>query len=303
MENASYALKIAGATLIAIMVIALISFVFQILKNYQQSQEDAVTRENISQFNATFEVYDKSLMYGTDVLSCLNQAESNNQKYVYSIYYSTDNSTVTDELIDELMVQVVVNLENTLEEEIEVYYRDVTSGSIIQTTLSLMQNSGLSSGYNFQPFSNSKGFSLPNVTFYYFTRESSSSRKIIENTDSYADLVWTTSSDSLSTNFKLKPGTYKTSITAGEYKLVADSGTTSENDKTGKLIALLSTVTQYEQTIYNDTYTGSGYTGKNGWYSATWTTAVYDFKTRKFKCTSIGYSEQGYVNYLEFEEV
>ena len=88
MENASYALKIAAATLIAVLVIALVVFVFQRLSTYQQSEEDAVSRENKSQFNTTFEVYDKSLMYGTDVLSCLNQAESNNQRYVYNIYYS-----------------------------------------------------------------------------------------------------------------------------------------------------------------------------------------------------------------------
>ena len=303
MENASYALRIAAATLIAVMIIALIVFVFQKLRNYQQSQEDAVTRENMAQFNKTFEVYDKSLMYGTDVLSCLNQAESNNQKYVYNIYSNSNSGdSITSELIEELMVQVKVKLETDIEEEIKVYYRNDSTGTIMQVTSAQMASSNLSN-YNFKPFSNSKGFSLPNITFYYFTRETSSTRKIQKYTEGYANLMWTNDSDSLSTNFKLKPGTYKTSMEKGEYKLVADEGTSEEQDNTGKLIALLSTVTEYEQTIYNDTYTGTGYTGSNGWYSATWVTTVYDFKTRKFKCSNIGYSDTGYINYLEFEEV
>ena len=300
MENASYALRIAAATLIAVMIIALIVFVFQKLQNYQQSQEDAVTRENMAQFNKTFEVYDKSLMYGTDVLSCLNQAESNNQKYVYNIYNNSNaGATISEELIEELMVQVKVTINTTLQEEIEVYYRDTTTGTIMQITKSQMESSGLSNGYNFKPFSNSKGFSLPNITFYYFTKESSTIRTIEQNTKSYSELLWS-GVNNLATS-KLIPDTYATKMTAGEYYIVAENSDDMLN--TGMLIALLSTVTEYEQTIYNDTYTGTGYTGSNGWYSATWTTAVYDFKTRKSECTDIEYNETGYINYLEFKEI
>lgn len=306
MENASYALRIAAATLIAVMIIALIVFVFQKLRNYQQSQEDAVTRENMAQFNKTFEVYDKSLMYGTDVLSCLNQAESNNQKYVYNIYSNSNaGATISEELIEELMVQVKVTINSPLQEEIKVYYRDASTGTIMQVTESQMKSSGLSNGYNFKPFStsNSKGFSLPDITFYYFTKETSTTRTINQNTKSYSELLWS-GVNNLATS-KLIPGTYYTKMKAIEegYYLVAESSDSDDILNTGMLIALLSTVTEYEQTIYNDTYTGTGYTGSNGWYSATWTTAVYDFKTRKFECIDIGYNETGYINYLEFKEI
>ncbi len=291
MENVSYALKIAGATLIAVLVIALIVIVFQSLKSYQQSQEDAVTRENMSEFNTTFEVYNKSLMYGTDVLSCLNQAESNNQKYVYNVYYGEDNSNITYAQRMELMVQVNVTLKTPVQEEIKVYHRSDLTGGITQTANS--------ESYNFKPFSNSKGFKLPQVTFYYFTGTQTSNSDVVQNVRSYNNILWD-GANTLSTS-QLKGGSYNTNMGADTYSLVANS--TEESKETGMLIALLSTVTEVEQTIYNDSYTGTGYEGSNAWYSATWITAAYNFKTKKFKCTDISYSESGYVNSLSFEEV
>ena len=309
MENTSYALKIAGATLIAIMIIALIVFVFQRLSSYQQSEEDVVSRENRSQFNATFEVYDKSLMYGTDVLSCLNQAESNNQRYVYNIYYS-DGSAGTYQSRMELMVQVNVTLYTNVQEEIKVYHRDNLTGSIMQTTIA-QANEGTNNGYNFRAFSslNPSGFKLPDVTFYYFTGTQVDDSRVVTNNDDYEKIMWNSATGEKITAslYRLMPGRYNTTIVGNDsgitYSLVSESASNEDIASTGKLIALLSTVTEPEQTIYNDSYTGTGYEGSNAWHSATWVTAAYDFKTKRFKCTDISYNEQGYVNSLSFEEV
>lgn len=294
MENVSYALRIAGATLIAVLIIALITVVFQSLRSYQSAQEEAISRENVSNFNDTFEVYQKSLMYGTDVLSCLNQAENNNQRYVYNIYYGQDNPEITYQQRMDLMVQVYVTLKTNVQEEIKVYHRSNLTGGITQTANT--------EEYNFRPFSsnNPDGFTLPTVTFYYFSGTSSQVGRVNQNTDTYDNLLWN-GSNSLKTA-RLKGGRYDTTMTGGTtYSLVAE--TASDSDDTGKLIALLSTVTEQEQTIYNDSYTGTGYEGANSWYNATWVTAAYDFKTKKFKCTGLTYSETGYVNSLSFEEV
>ncbi len=294
MENMSYALKLAGATLIAVLIIALIALVFTRLSSYQQSQEDAVTRENISNFNNTFEVYQKSLMYGTDVLSCLNQAESNNQKYVYNIYYGQDDPSITYEQRTDLMVQVNVKLKTNVQEEIKVFHRSSLTTSITQTANT--------EEYNFKPFArnNPKGFKLPTISFYYFSGASSENKIVNQNTDTYDNLLWN-GANTLKTA-KLKGGSYDTTMKGGKtYKLIAESA--DDSDDTGKLIALLSTVTEPEQTIYNDSYTGTGYEGSNAWYSATWITAAYNFKTKKFKCTDLTYGENGYVNSLSFEEV
>ena len=62
----------------------------------------------------------------------------------------------------------------------------------------------------------------------------------------------------------------------------------------------MSTATVVEQTIINGDFNGS----PSDWYSATWRTAAYDFKTRKFKCTGIEYNKDtGYVSKLKFEEI
>jgi hypothetical protein len=89
-----------------------------------------------------------------------------------------------------------------------------------------------------------------------------------------------------------------TGSTAGvEYQLIGDSANNTET-----LSALLSTVTTTEQTIVNpdgiDSYTHID------WSSATWRTAAYDFKTRKFKCTSVTYDDTtGYMTEICFEEI
>jgi len=104
-------------------------------------------------------------------------------------------------------------------------------------------------------------------------------------------------------------GNNKTSIVDGnEYHLL--SGTNIENytstavDKTSsaQIAALLSTVSIMEQTIVNSPIPTSH--NATDWYSATWKTAAYDFKTRKFRCTGVHYNDNtGYVDKISFEEI
>lgn len=316
MENVSYALKIAGATLIAVLVIALIVVVFQSLRGYQSSKDEVAERENITEFNRAFEVYEKSLMYGADVLSCLNLAENNNQKYLYNIYYGEDTSEITYNERESLLVNVTVTLNSSVVEKVTVYHRDTETRKIMQTAAA----SGNERVYNFRPFKDAKGFELPNITYYYFQGSSSANGTVesetatdgisytigAENT-TYAKALWPNTNLS---NGKLQTITYETAMDPDTYSLVAtneETGSYSLNSdsrrNTGMLMALLSTVTETEQTIYNDNYTDSGDEGVNGWYCATWTTAAYSFKSKKFKCTGIEYNSSGYVSSLSFEEV
>ena len=93
----------------------------------------------------------------------------------------------------------------------------------------------------------------------------------------------------------------------GTYNLVASSK--SDSTDVGQLLALLSTVTETEQTIYNSNWESdkvdalSSSPKKYSWYSITWTTAVNDFKTRKFTCEGITYNDAGYVSSISFKEV
>ena len=285
MENTSYALQIAAGTLIAIMVIALIVYVFNSMSIFQESQDDLAERESITEFNESFEVYDKSLMYGTDVLSCLNKAEDNNQKYVFNVYYGTDSSA-TWEARSEYFVNVSVTINSALEETVTFTYRN-SSNKVVQATSSdEFENPFLGNGTTLAKFT------LPTVEFYYFTNETSKNIQIKKETSSYYDLMWKDSEASdLNSDSKLAgTKTYTTNFGSGTYAL-GEGG----SDEAGLLVALLSTVTENEQTIYAES--------SNTFYSATWTTAVNDFKTRKFTCTGITYNETtGYVESISFKE-
>ncbi len=256
--------------------------VFSGIKILPSSQDEKQSIKNRSEFNNGFTVYDKSLMYGTDVLSCLNKAQSNNQKYVNNNFYGTDSADVGADARKELLIEVNVKLKNTIQEEVIVYYRN-NQGKVIQEQ---------SKEYNVQPFkpgSNTQNkFELPVITYYHFNGKKIEKAK----TNTYQNAMWGANKNMIQ-NSKLKTSTFDTVLKGGNtYSIL--------NDSTGQLAALLSTVTTPEQTIYKQGYSGSG---NEDWYSATWKTAANDFKTRKFKCAGLGYSEEGYVNEVSFEEI
>lgn len=297
MENTSYALHIAVAVLLAIIIIAIILAVHRQISFQKQTEAEVLDASNQSKFNEALLVYDKKLMYGADVLSCLNKAQNNNQKYVYNNYYGEDLSDVSDR--QEYFVNVTVKLKKTLEEKVTVYSKN-SSGTISPNPNYNLDSSGYRDTFKpFKPTSTREYFNLPVVTYYYFDENN------IERTSTagYADVMWNGVPDSIRINSTLlHNGTYKTSLAGNdagvEYKLI-DTGAAASS-RMGKLSALLSTITQTEQVINNNNYSDGIY----NWYYATWRTAVYDFKTRKFKCTNVHYNEDtGYVDLLEFEEV
>ena len=104
------------------MVIALLMYVWQQIGQMKKEQDNVQVSLNRSEFNGAFLAYQKNLMYGTDVLSCLNKAQSNNQRYVYNNYYGTDNTDT--EARTEFFIDVVVKLKTPLREELRLFYRD-----------------------------------------------------------------------------------------------------------------------------------------------------------------------------------
>lgn len=290
MENTSHALHIAVGVLIAIMLTGLVLYVFRAIGRMEKSGDSELVAKNRTEFNESFLAFQKPLMYGTDVLSCLNKAQSNNQKYVYSKYYGKDTTEDTTSRA-EYIVDVKVEIKNPINETLKVYYRN-SQGKIVES---------LSQTYtDVKPFSDSSRykFTVPTVNYYYFKytgtdkkNTSVENSKLVGETDSYKNVLWNTS-NSLGPTKSLKSGTYPTSMSAGVYSITEDN--------TGKLSALLTTVTTVEQTIVNEDYTSFG---DADWYSATWKTAAYDFKTRKFECTGVTYNEDtGYINSISFVE-
>ena len=88
--NMAQALKMAGGVLIALTIIATLTYFFRELTPFQQQIEDIQELEQTADFNKQYEVYNKSLMLGVDIISVINKAYSNNRAYIEAYGYSDD---------------------------------------------------------------------------------------------------------------------------------------------------------------------------------------------------------------------
>ncbi len=79
MENSVDALQIAGGLLIAVLLITLIVFVFRSVSRMENTRRDLEVSQESAEFNKKFLAFDKTSMYGTDVISVLGMAISNNK--------------------------------------------------------------------------------------------------------------------------------------------------------------------------------------------------------------------------------
>lgn len=91
MENASNAIKIAGELLIGLLLISLFIFVFQRISNLEEEKSKQVAIEQTAEFNKKFSAYNKSSMYGTDLISVLGLAYANNRT-VNQVKYKSSSS-------------------------------------------------------------------------------------------------------------------------------------------------------------------------------------------------------------------
>lgn len=78
MENVSKALLIAGTFLIAILLLSLLVATFNKIRTTPNEQNLQYDQNEITQYNRGFEVYQKSLMYGTDAISVVNKGLDHN---------------------------------------------------------------------------------------------------------------------------------------------------------------------------------------------------------------------------------
>ena len=279
MENANKALIMAGSTLIAIMLLTLFTYFMSKLSVWPQTQDILEKNEQISAFNAEYEVYQKSAMYGVDVVSCLNKAKSNNEKYVkgenflgqagYGKYYEID---------------VIVTIKKPLEESIEV---------------TAMQEKGynglLKEVVIYLPEEDNNG------SIVYKDVDKTETKKIGEvfNIGSNKMTTFVASNDLHYQMIRQKSTEFKT---GEKYSLLNDN----------ILKELLNHSNEPKQIVKNDDKNNYIYKydssnsieNKFGWVTATWTTYLYSFKKKRFTCKKLEYSnETGLVNKIEFEEL
>lgn len=257
MENASKALIMAAGVLLAVMILAIVVYFFSTLSVFPNSDDEVTQIEQITAFNLEYEVYDKKIMYGVDVISALNKAKSNNEKYVEGNFLSGDKSGT------EFYVDIGVTLKEDIKESLLVYHIYTNSvGKVMETSY----DEG--NGINNQVFLNSSSGSTASDKFV-----------IPKN----ALTTFTTS----------------TQLKTVKDKKVLNKGTYSLRSANTMLEDLLSFSDNMKQVIKNSD-SGSG----DKWSSAIWETALYNFKTKKFKCIDVHYSDTtGRIDRLDFEEI
>lgn len=81
MENASKALIMAGGIFLAIALITFGVYTYSSLNKLAKSQDEKTEQQQLVDFNKSYEAYNKSIMYGTDLITVMNKANDNNEMY------------------------------------------------------------------------------------------------------------------------------------------------------------------------------------------------------------------------------
>lgn len=114
----SKALIMVASVLLAMIVIAFMTFTFNRTGTWATTQDQEKLTEQIQKFNKEYEAYDKDLMYGVDVISCLNKVLANNDKI-------TSEKVINGEKYDiSYAVDAEVAITSDMQESIIVMYRE-----------------------------------------------------------------------------------------------------------------------------------------------------------------------------------
>ena len=103
MENASKALLMAGGILLAIITLSLIIYLTSSTTRMAEEQDAKTLSEQITEFNKSYEAYNRRRMYGTDVITIVNKAIDHNRRmnagetnrYYVNIVVNTTESFMT----------------------------------------------------------------------------------------------------------------------------------------------------------------------------------------------------------------
>lgn len=297
MENASKALEIAAGVLLAVLIMTLVAYFFTSISEWPQQEDDEKEAEQTAKFNLEYEIYDKKGMYGADVISCLTKAESNNEKY-----YEGGAFLAGQRYGEKYWVNVYVNLNTDLEEQILVYHlqKGGTATEIYNQSLKFgeVKNEKTNQYYKLGDIGFQFGES-PNGKKYTCFDENQNLQASIKklsstSTDLPADVD---SSDFIDI-------TNQITIDGKPYNawLYIKNGDSVDTHTVTPLQILLDTCsTNIKQIVMNQDKSKESL---EAWSTAEWRTALYDFKSRKFRCDNIKYSEiTGRVNEIYFSEL
>ncbi len=281
MENATKAFLIAAGTLFGVMLLALMVFFFRSLSPFESQRQLSEEAEQITAFNAEYDAYNKKIMYGVDLISVLNKAKSNNEKYVSGNFltgftYNNDyliniEFTINTELTDSVVVSYLSNRKTTTDEGM--------------TELSGSQE------YN------------------YVNNKGNTNIKLLDVFDEPAKDYFSNVNSRMNTSTRLVTAYYTSNFSAGTYRLLENDDSPEANEDVETLLNVADAIRQYVKNTSKDINDKLYFQNENGtynygWSSAEWRTALYDLKSRKFKCSEVRYNEDtGRIVFMKFEEL
>lgn len=127
MGNVSYALKMAAGMLLAIILVSLISLM---LSNFARFGEEELIEKREKQtlkYNEMYTAYEKSQMYGTDIISLLNLAYNEN---LQNKVWNKNASGVSESSAEntDYRIEIEVRLKTPLESNLRLYFFDPKVG-------------------------------------------------------------------------------------------------------------------------------------------------------------------------------
>lgn len=299
MENATKALTMAANMLLAIMILAIIVYMYNLIRSIPLEQDSAKLIEQAQEFNKQYEVYDKRIMYGVDVLSAVNKAISNNEKYITGSWLSGALSGT------EFAIEIEVVLAEPLKETVEVFYHnDLVSPFRPDEPYLGASKTFDSRSVNFSKTSFADIADRSDVTWPTFKLPDSDYFDLYSSVNNWNEVMVKPQEIAINTDL----GSYE-SEKNGHYHftLLNDTFTKNsiaeENVFLKKLIKTISVLTTSDNQTVNhrqtdDTTLIGLFGGTNAsqvasgdtdfaWSAITWTPAVSDFKNRKFKCVGV----------------
>lgn len=308
MENAAKALEMAAGVLLGVILMALVAYFFTQISSWPQNEEDIMSREQLAKFNLEYEVYNKSKMYGVDVISCLNKVISNNEKYAQGGAFLGGNASLGDyKQRENYWINVKLKLKKnkddknvsavsgtTLYETIEVYHYDLNNKEALRT--------------NATP-ADEKGNKLGTVSIASI-KELSKAIDKVGNYTSLKDETVLPATNQLEDERTVNIFTNSTYMIDGYISLTYRDASKDNgiSDMNPEIVDLLK---QIQAISTADSSSGFTYVFKNKtksdyriWTQVKWETVLHDLKSRKFTCTDFTYNTTtGRVNEIVFEEI
>ena len=276
MENASKALEMAAGVLLAVLIMTLVAYFFTSISSWPEQEDDEKSSVQTSQFNLEYEVYDKKGMYGADVISCLTKAINNNEKY-----YEGENFLSGQRYGETYWVNVYVHLNSDLEEQMTVYHMESEDNGIYKQVL---QYGNECEAYTLEEV----GFKFDSKGNDYTMFRGNHKLKSALNKLSGANFIKCSQNVGDSNYYSML---YE--------KKIDGSVDTQSYTPLQKLVA--TSDFNVRQIVTNNE---DNKDSLEAWSSAEWRTALYDLKTRRFKCDDIKYSDvTGRVNEIYFSEI